>query len=54
MKLFNLIQYGGIKAENYIQDHCGGRYKRKEAYNIGGIGVGKLRYSKLAFLGLKN
>ena len=44
MKIFNLIQYGGIKAENYILEHCGGRYKRKEAYNIGGIGVGKLRY----------
>ena len=44
MQIFNLTQYAGIKAEKYIQSNCGGRYTRKEAYGIGGIGVGKLRY----------
>lgn len=44
MQIFNLIQYAGIKAEKYISAQCGGRYTRKEAYHIGGIGVGGLRY----------
>jgi len=44
MKIFNLTQYALIKANKYIDANCGGKYNRKEAYNIGGIGVGKLRY----------
>lgn len=44
MKIFNLTQYAAIKADKYISSHCGGRYKRKEALNFGGIGIGKLRY----------
>lgn len=44
MQIFNLTQYASIKADKYINTHCGGRYTRKEAYDIGGIGIGRLRY----------
>lgn len=44
MKVFNLMQYGALKAEKYINSHCGGKYTRKSAYEIGGIGIGRLRY----------
>ena len=44
MKVFNLMQYGALKAEQYISTHCGGKYTRQEAYAIGGIGIGRLRY----------
>jgi len=44
MKVFNLMQYGALKAEKYINASCGGKYTRKEAYHIGGIGIGRLRY----------
>lgn len=44
MQLFNIASQGEIKSTAYINANCGGRYTRKEAYNIGGIGMGGLRY----------
>ena len=44
MKSFILTQYAKLKADKYINTHCGGKYTNKEAYQIGGIGIGKLRY----------
>lgn len=44
MQLFNIASHGEIKSTAYINANCGGRYTRKEAYNMSGIGMGGLRY----------
>ena len=44
LKLINLKSIGKIKKDKIINSFVGGSYTSKEAYRIGGIGIGGLRY----------
>lgn len=44
MKILNLEKVSRIKRHNLILEYCGGQYTKREAMNIGGIGVGGLKY----------
>lgn len=44
MKVLNLEKVSRIKRSNLIIEYCGGQYSKREAVNIGGVGVGGLKY----------
>lgn len=44
MKVLNLEKVSRIKRNNLVVEYCGGHYTKREAMNIGGIGVGGLKY----------
>lgn len=44
MKILNLEKVSRIKRNNIVVEHCGGHYTKREAFNIGGVGVGGLKY----------
>ncbi|MDF1699017.1 MAG: hypothetical protein P1U56_24405 [Saprospiraceae bacterium] len=44
MKVVNLEKISKIKRGNIVRDYCGGHYGSKEAFSIGGVGVGGLHY----------
>ncbi len=44
MKILNLEKLSRIKRHNLILEYCGGQYTKREAVNVGGVGVGGLKY----------
>ena len=44
VKVLNLEKVSRIKRNNLVVEYCGGHYTKREAMNIGGIGVGGLKY----------
>jgi len=44
VKVLNLEKVSRIKRNNLIVEYCGGQYTKREAVNVGGVGVGGLKY----------
>jgi len=44
VKVLNLEKVSRIKRNNLIVEYCGGQYSKREAVNIGGVGIGGLKY----------
>jgi len=44
VKVLNLEKTSRVRKGNLIYEYCGGQYSRKEAMEVGGIGVGGLKY----------
>ena len=44
MKILNLEKVKKIKRSRIIDEYCGGHYGNKEAFALGGVGVGGLHY----------
>lgn len=45
MQSFDLSKFSHLKVNQYVSSACKGKYTRKEAYRLGGIGIGGLRYT---------
>lgn len=50
MKVINLEKVSKVKRSQIVKEYCGGHYGSREAFSIGGVGVGGLHYMEGAEL----